>query len=77
MLAPGQSITSIIQKDFHGTVYITIEYHDQHRKKYKDTFKLDPDIFVSLLYQVPDTSNENDTASAIRQSTAALLRDMK
>lgn len=77
MLAPGQSITSVIQKDFHGTVNITIEYHDQHRKKYKDTFKLDPNIFVSLLYQVPDTSNENDTASAIRQSTAALLRDMK
>ncbi|QBX25400.1 hypothetical protein Javan254_0045 [Streptococcus phage Javan254] len=77
MIAPGQSITSTIERGYHGIATLHIKYHDQHNNDYKASFRLDADAFNTLTYIVPDTSNSDDVASAIRQSTAALIRDMK
>ena len=77
MLAPGQKITSTIDKDFKGCSEITVHYRDVNKKVYQDTFNLDTQIFDDFAFRTTEASNSNETASAIRQSTMALLRELK
>ena len=77
MLAPGQKLTSSIEKSYKGTVKIHIEYKDQHGKVYKDTFTLSPRLTEDFLYTVNESNKNNQVPTAIRQSTMALLRDLR
>ena len=77
MLAPGQKITSTIDKEFKGSSEITVHYKDVNEKIYVDTFNLDTQIFDDFAFRTSEASNSNETASAIRQSTMALLRELK
>lgn len=77
MLAPGQKLTSAIDSEYQGTASVNIEYTDQYGRNYSDTFQLNPRLSEDFAYTVNE-SNRSDTApSAIRQSTMALLRDLR
>lgn len=77
MLAPGQKKTSTIDKEFKGSSEITVHYKDVNEKIYVDTFKLDTQIFEDFAFRTIEASKSEKTASAIRQSTLALLRELK
>lgn len=77
MLAPGQKVTSTIDKDFKGCSEITVHYRDVNKKVYQDTFNLDTQIFEDFAYRTTEASDSKEMASAIRQSTMALLRELK
>lgn len=77
MLAPGQKVTSLIEKDFTGKLVAIVTYHDQRNRSYTASFTLDTQLLASFCYATPE-SNESDTVpSPIRQSTMALLRDLR
>lgn len=77
MLAPGQKITSAIHRNFKGIATITISYKDQHGKQYSGTFKLDSQQFEDFAYTINESNTSDSTASAIRQSTMSLLRELR
>ena len=77
MLAPGQKITSSIEDHFKGVGRVTVTYSDVNGKEFEDTFKLDTQIFEDFAYTVVESNKTNEVPSAIRQSTMALLRELK
>ncbi|WP_156009577.1 hypothetical protein [Streptococcus ruminantium] len=77
MLAPNQRLTSSIHPHFNSTGTIKITYHDQRKRKYSDTFKLDTKMVKDLFYSVNESNKSDEIPTAIRQSTMALLRDLK
>ncbi|MEQ9810343.1 hypothetical protein [Streptococcus jiangjianxini] len=77
MLAPGQKLTSSMEKSYKGNASVNIEYTDQHGKIYKDTFKLNPRMTEDFLYTVNESNKNKEISTAIRQSTMALLRDLR
>lgn len=77
MLAPGQKITSYIDPAFKEKISISISYKDMNGKLYSDTFNLDPQIFEDFAYSVNESNKSDEVPTAIRQSTMALLRDLK
>lgn len=77
MLAPNQKITSSIHPDFKGKCRITIIYKDIHNNIYKDSYTLDTRIFEDFAFTINESNKSNEIPTAIRQSTMALLRDLK
>lgn len=77
MLAPGQKITSSMHRDYRGTVTVKISYKDQQNRTYKGQFRLDTSMTADFLYTVNESNKSDQIPSAIRQSTMALLRDLR
>ena len=77
MIAPGQKFTSSIHPDYKGRIVITIAYSDTKKHRYTDKFVLDANLASSMLYTVNESNNSDSPATAIRQSTMALLRDLR
>lgn len=77
MLAPNQKLTSSIHPHFNSAGKIKITYHDQRKRKYSDTFKLDTRVVKDFYYTVNETDTSDEIPTAIRQSTMALLRDLR
>ena len=76
MIAPGQKFTSSIQEGYKGRITLTITYSDRRKNKYTDNFVLDATVASTMLYTVK-SNNSDSPATAIRQSTMALLRDLR
>lgn len=77
MLAPGQKITSAIEEHFRGVGNVTVIYADVNGKEFEDTFKLDTQIFEDFAYILVESNKSDEVPSAIRQSTMALLRELR
>ena len=77
MLAPNQKVTSNIEEGFKGCANVTIFYKDINGNSYQDTFKLDTQAFEDFAYTTNEANKSDEIPSAIRQSTMALLRDLK
>ena len=77
MLAPGQKITSAIEEHFRGVGNVTVIYADVNGKEFEDTFKLDTQIFENFAYTLVESNKSDEVPSAIRQSTMALLRELR
>ncbi|KYP21668.1 hypothetical protein [Streptococcus parauberis] len=77
MLAPNQRLTSSIHPHFNSVGVIKITYHDRRKNKYSDKFKLDTSMATDLYYSVSESNKAEEIPSAIRQSTMALLRDLR
>lgn len=77
MLAPSQKLTSSIGSNFNSEGVVKITYHDKKNRQYSDIFKLDTSMVSDLFYTVEEMSKSNEVPTAIRQSTMALLRDLK
>lgn len=77
MLAPNQKITSSIQPDFKGKCEISITYKDIHNNIFDHSYTLDTQIFEDFVYTLNESNKSNEIPTAIRQSTMALLRDLK
>ncbi len=77
MIAPGQKLTSSIHNDYKGIVTLKITYSDSKKRKYSDKFKLDTGLVANMLYTVNESNKSDEIPSAIRQSTMALLRDLR
>lgn len=77
MLAPGQKITSAIEDHFRGVGNVTVIYADVNGKEFEDTFKLDTQIFEDFAYILVESNKSDKVPSAIRQSTMALLRELR
>lgn len=77
MLAPGQKITSYIDPKFKEKTSVVLTYKDINGKTYIDTFKLDPQIFEDFPYTINESNDSDKIPTAIRQSTMALLRDLR
>ena len=77
MIAPGQKFTSSIDPDYRGRITLTITYSDSKKHKYTDKFVLGANLASAMLYTVNESDNSDSTATAIRQSTMALLRDLR
>ena len=77
MIAPGQKLTSSIHPDYKGSITLKITYTDSKRRLYTDSFKLNAGIASDMLYTVNESNKSDNPASAIRQSTMALLRDLR
>ncbi|HEM3577543.1 TPA: hypothetical protein U1C15_001184 [Streptococcus suis] len=77
MLAPNQRLTSSIHSDFNSVGTVRITYHDQRKRKYSDTFKLDTRMVKDFYYSLTEKNKSDEIPTAIRQSTMALLRDLK
>lgn len=77
MIAPGQKLTSYILPDYKGSILLRITYKDSKGRQYSDTFKLNASIASDMLYTVNESNKSDEPASAIRQSTMALLRDLR
>lgn len=77
MIAPGQKFTSSIQPDYKGRITLTITYSDNKKRKYTDEFILDATLASAMIYTVNESNNSDSPATAIRQSTMALLRDLR
>lgn len=76
MIAPGQKITSSMEKSYKGCPTISVSYHDQKSKKYNITVTIDTNMMEDMLYSVNEVNKSDEIPSAIRQSTMALLRDL-
>lgn len=77
MIAPGQKFTSSIQDGYKGRITLTITYSDNKKHKYTDKFVLDATLASAMFYTVNESDNIDSPATAIRQSTMALLRDLR
>lgn len=77
MIAPGQKLTSAIHPNYKGNISLTVTYTDTKKKLYSDTFKLDARLASDMLYTIHESNKSDQTATAIRQSTMALLRDLR
>lgn len=77
MIAPGQKLTSSIDSNYDGEVILTITYSDIKKRKYTERFKLDSGIASDMFYTVSESDKKDTIPSAIRQSTMALLRDLR
>ena len=77
MLAPGQKVTSSIEDHFKGVSNVTVIYADVNGKEFEDTFKLDTQIFENFAYTLVESNKSDEVPSAIRQSTMALLRELR
>ncbi|KXU09388.1 hypothetical protein Javan226_0007 [Streptococcus phage Javan226] len=77
MLAPNQKITSSIQPDFKGECEISITYKDMHNNIYNHSYTLNTQVFEDFVYTINESNKSNEIPTAIRQSTMALLRDLR
>ncbi len=77
IIAPGQKFTSSIQPGYKGRITLTITYSDNKKHKYTDEFILDANLASAMCYIVNESNNSDSPATAIRQSTMALLRDLR
>ncbi|WP_117276491.1 hypothetical protein [Streptococcus intermedius] len=77
MIAPGQKLTSSIHPNYKGNIVLKITYTDSKKRNYTDQFTLNSRLAADMLYTVNETNTSNATATAIRQSTMALLRDLR
>lgn len=77
MIAPGQKFTSSIDPDYKGRITLTITYSDSKKHKYIDKFVLDATLASAMFYTVNESNKSDSPATAIRQSTMALLRDLR
>lgn len=76
MIAPGQKVTSYIARDVKESYEAVIIYKDQNKKEYSETFNLNTMAFASLTYSYHN-SGKDEQANAIRESTLALIRELK
>lgn len=76
MIAPGQKVTSFIARNLKDSYIAEIIYYDKDGKIYREKFKLNTMAFATLSYS-SHNSGKNESATAIRQSTLALIRELK
>lgn len=76
-VAPGQKFTSVFDNKEDNIAVIEIIYEDIHKKEYTDIFRLNTKTTKDLLYSVPEDNNSKMPSSSIRQSTMALLRELR
>lgn len=77
MIAPGQKLTSYIHSDYKGSIVLKITYKDNKKRSYTDQFTLDAGLAADMLYTINESNKSDEVPTAIRQSTMALLRDLR
>ena len=77
MLAPGQKMTTRLDEHYKGIVNVKVSYQDPQGKTYQDTFKLDSMAFSDFAYSAQSSKEDGRIPNATRQSTMALLRDLR
>lgn len=76
-VAPQQKFTTNLDSDFNELISIHIKYQDLSNNIYEESFDVKTDMGNDLLWSAQSFSKDSPEATAIKQSTHAIIKAFK